>query len=309
MTDSPPRLRVAVAQIDTTVGDFEGNAAKILELGRRAESEGAHLVLFPELAVCGYPPRDLVERPAFVTACERTTERLARASGSALWIFGSLWGNRGARGRRVFNTAVAARDGRRVAIYRKRLLPTYDVFDEGRYVEPGDRGLTLRLRGRRVAVTICEDIWNDKTFWKHPLYPTDPVAELVRGDARPPRQHLRLALHARQEPAAAADDVPHRAALGRAAGALQSGRRQRRPRLRRRVDGLRRPGTPDRPRGNASRKTSGRSTSRTAAGPPRRRTRRSRAFAGRSCWRFGTTPKSADSARRCWASPAASTPR
>ena len=183
MTDSPPRLRVAVAQIDTTVGDFEGNAAKILELGRRAESEGAHLVLFPELAVCGYPPRDLVERPAFVTACERTTERLARASRSALWIFGSLWGNRGARGRRVFNTAVAARDGRRVAIYRKRLLPTYDVFDEGRYVEPGDRGLTLRLRGRRVAVTICEDIWNDKTFWKNPLYPTDPVAELVRGDA------------------------------------------------------------------------------------------------------------------------------
>jgi len=83
----------------------------------------------------------------------------------------------------VFNTAVAARDGRRVAIYRKRLLPTYDVFDEGRYVEPGDRGLTLRLRGRRVAVTICEDIWNDKTFWKNPLYPTDPVAELVRGDA------------------------------------------------------------------------------------------------------------------------------
>ena len=183
MTDSPPRLRVAVAQIDTTVGDFEGNAAKILELGRRAESEGAHLVLFPELAVCGYPPRDLVERPAFVTASERTTERLARASGSALWIFGALWGNRGARGRRVFNTAVAARDGRRVAIYRKRLLPTYDVFDEGRYVEPGDRGLTLRLRGRRVAVTICEDIWNDKTFWKNPLYPTDPVAELVRGDA------------------------------------------------------------------------------------------------------------------------------
>jgi NAD+ synthase (glutamine-hydrolysing) len=183
VTDSPPHLRVAVAQIDTTVGDFEGNAAKILEFGRRAESEGAHLVLFPELAVCGYPPRDLVERPAFVAASERTTERLARASRSALWIFGSLWGNRGARGRRVFNTAVAARDGRRVAIYRKRLLPTYDVFDEGRYVEPGDRGLTLRLRGRRVAVTICEDIWNDKTFWKNPLYPTDPVAELVRGDA------------------------------------------------------------------------------------------------------------------------------
>ena len=183
MTDPRTRLRVAVAQIDTTVGDFEGNAAKILDFGRRAEREAAHVVLFPELAVCGYPPRDLVERPAFVSASELAAERIARASGEALWVFGSLWRNPRARGRRLFNTAVAARGGRRLAIYRKRLLPTYDVFDEGRYVEPGDRGLTLRVRGRRVAVTICEDIWNDKTFWKVPLYPTDPVAELGRGDA------------------------------------------------------------------------------------------------------------------------------
>jgi NAD+ synthase (glutamine-hydrolysing) len=183
VTEARTRLRVAVAQIDTTVGDFEGNAAKILAFGRRAEGEGAQVVLFPELAACGYPPRDLVERPAFVDASEKAAERIARATDTALWIFGSLWGNRGARGRRVFNAAVAASGGRRVAIYRKRLLPTYDVFDEGRYVEPGDRGLTLRVRGRRVAVTICEDIWNDKTFWKRPLYPTDPVAELVRGDA------------------------------------------------------------------------------------------------------------------------------
>ena len=183
MTDRRPRLRIAVAQIDTTVGDFEGNAAKILEYGRRAEAEGAHVVLFPELAACGYPPRDLVERPAFVAASEKAAGRIARASRSALWVYGSLWGNRGARGRRVFNAAVAATGGQRIAIYRKRLLPTYDVFDEGRYVEPGDRGLTLRVKSRRVALTICEDIWNDKTFWKRPLYPTDPVAELVRGDA------------------------------------------------------------------------------------------------------------------------------
>jgi NAD+ synthetase len=188
VTDRRPRLRiaplrVAVAQIDTTVGDFEGNVSKILELGRRAEGEGAHVVLFPELAACGYPPRDLVERPAFVAASEKAAGRIARASRAALWIYGSLWRNRAARGRRVFNAAVAATGGGRVAIYHKRLLPTYDVFDEGRYVEPGDRGLTLRLKGRRVAVTICEDIWNDKTFWKRPLYPTDPVAELVREGA------------------------------------------------------------------------------------------------------------------------------
>ena len=243
MTDSPPRLRVAVAQIDTTVGDFEGNAAKILELGRRAEGEGAHLVLFPELAVCGYPPRDLVERPAFVAASERTAERIARASGSALWIFGSLWGNRAARGRRVFNAAVAARDGRRVAIYRKRLLPTYDVFDEGRYFEPGDRGLTLRLRGRRVGVTICEDIWNDKTFWKRPALP-----DRSGGRARA-RGTLDLHVNISASPYTLGKNrlrrrmmSPHRAAVGRAAGALQPRRRQRRPRLRRRVDGLRREG-------------------------------------------------------------------
>ncbi len=177
---------MAVAQIDVTVGDFEGNAAKIVDYGRRAEAAGADLVLFPELAVCGYPPRDLVERAAFVAASERAADRIARAAGKTTWIFGALVANRAASGRRVFNAAVAARGGKRVALYRKRLLPTYDVFDEGRYVEPGDCSLVLRIAGRRVAVTICEDIWNDKTFWRRPLYDTDPVAEL---------SPLRLDLH------------------------------------------------------------------------------------------------------------------
>ena len=180
---SKPRrpLSIAVAQIDTTVGDFSGNAGKILEGGRRAEQAGADVVLFPELAVCGYPPRDLVERRSFVAETERTTARLVRASGRSVWIFGTLLRNPGRSGRRVFNAAVAARDGRRAGVYRKRLLPTYDVFDEGRYFEPGDRPLVLRVSGRRIAVTICEDIWNDKTFWRRPLYPTDPVSEIKRG--------------------------------------------------------------------------------------------------------------------------------
>jgi NAD+ synthase (glutamine-hydrolysing) len=175
-------LRVAVAQIDTTVGDFAGNTEKILQGGRRAEKEGADLVLFPELSVCGYPPRDLVERASFVAATEKANARVARASGRGVWVFGSLLANRAKSGRPVFNAAIAARGGRTVAVYRKRLLPTYDVFDEGRYFEPGDRPLTLRVAGRKVGVTICEDIWNDKTFWKRPLYPTDPVAELERGE-------------------------------------------------------------------------------------------------------------------------------
>jgi NAD+ synthetase len=173
-------VRVAVAQIDTTVGDFEGNASRILAAGRRAETEGADLVLFPELAVCGYPPRDLVERRSFVRASELAAARVARASRRALWLFGSVARNPGKSGRAVFNVAVAARSGRVAGTYRKRLLPTYDVFDEGRLFEPGKRPLVLRVAGARVAVTICEDIWNDKTFWRRPLYPTDPVSELPR---------------------------------------------------------------------------------------------------------------------------------
>jgi len=181
-------LVVAVAQIDTTIGDFDGNAARIISFGRRAAESGADLVLFPELAVCGYPPKDLVERPSFVAESERTARRVARASGEAVWLFGAILPNRARTGRRVFNTAVAARRGRVVGEYHKRLLPTYDVFDEGRYVEPGRRPpMVLSVAGRRVGVTICEDIWNDKTFWKRPLYETDPVAEI-----RP----LRLDLHA-----------------------------------------------------------------------------------------------------------------
>jgi len=181
-------LRVAVAQIDTTVGDFPGNSEKIVAFGRRAENEGADLVLFPELALSGYPPKDLLERRSFLAEAERSSARIARASGSALWLYGVPIGNRAGTGRSVFNGAVAARAGRRVGEYHKRLLPTYDVFDEGRYFEPGKkRPLVLRIKGMRVGVTICEDIWNDKTFWKRPLYPHDPVADL---------KPLRLDLHA-----------------------------------------------------------------------------------------------------------------
>jgi NAD+ synthase (glutamine-hydrolysing) len=173
-------LRVAVAQIDTTVGDFAGNSAKIVEFGRRAEELGADLVLFPELAVSGYPPKDLLERRSFRRESERATNRVARATGDAVWLYGTVLENRAKTGRAVFNAAVAARQGKRIGEYHKRLLPTYDVFDEGRYFEPGRRPpLVLKVKGLRVGVTICEDIWNDKTFWRRPLYPYDPVGELA----------------------------------------------------------------------------------------------------------------------------------
>jgi len=169
-----------VSQIDTTIGDFEGNSKKILDGGRRAEAAGADLVLFPELAVCGYPPKDLVERRSFLQEAERAARRLAKASRDAVWIFGSVLRHRARTGRPVSNVAFAARAGRVLAIYEKRLLPTYDVFDEGRYFEPGTRPLVIPVKGRRVGVTICEDIWNDKNFWKRPLYRSDPIGDLRR---------------------------------------------------------------------------------------------------------------------------------
>ena len=180
-------LRVAVSQIDTTIGDFEGNTKKILDGGRRAEAAGADLVLFPELAVCGYPPKDLVERRSFLQEAERASRRLAKASRDAVWIFGSVLRHRARTGRPVSNVAFAARSGRVLAIYEKRLLPTYDVFDEGRYFEPGTRPLVIPVKGRRVGVTICEDIWNDKNFWKRPLYRSDPIGDLRK---------MRVDLHA-----------------------------------------------------------------------------------------------------------------
>ena len=181
-------MRVAVAQIDTTVGDFAGNSEKIVAFGRRAEKERADLVLFPELALSGYPPKDLLDRRSFLEAAERASARVTREAGSAVWLYGVPLRNRAGSGRPVFNAAVAARSGRRIGEYHKRLLPTYDVFDEGRYFEPGKKHpLVLRVKGMRVGVTICEDIWNDKTFWKRPLYTHDPVADL---------SPLRLDLHA-----------------------------------------------------------------------------------------------------------------
>jgi NAD+ synthetase len=171
-------LVVAVSQIDTTIGDFEGNAQKILTGGARAEAQGADLVLFPELAICGYPPKDLLERVSFLDECERTVRRVAKRTGKATWIFGCAVRNQARAGRSVFNAAIVARGGRVQGVYHKRLLPTYDVFDEGRYFEAGTRPLVLTVAGRRVGVTICEDIWNDKTFWKRPLYRSDPIADI-----------------------------------------------------------------------------------------------------------------------------------
>ncbi len=172
-------MKLALAQINTTVGDFRGNVAKIRECARRAQQGGAELVIFPELAVCGYPPRDLVERPAFVERNLAELECLARETTGLQVVCGFVGRPEGQDGRPT-NCAAWLAGGRVAFVQKKMLLPNYDVFDEARHFTPAARQELFPLCGRRVALTICEDVWNDKHFWKKRLYERDPVEELVR---------------------------------------------------------------------------------------------------------------------------------
>jgi NAD+ synthase/NAD+ synthase (glutamine-hydrolysing) len=172
-------VRLALGQINPTVGDFQGNSAKIIDFALRAKSAGVDLVLFPELCVCGYPPRDLVERPWFVDRNRQFAEEIARKTMGIDVVCGIVTPARSATGKHVMNSAALLSDGKIAAIQSKRLLPTYDVFDEARNFAPADRQDVLSLAGTPSALTICEDAWNDKNFWDRRLYRTDPVDELV----------------------------------------------------------------------------------------------------------------------------------
>jgi NAD+ synthetase len=169
-------LRIALAQINTTVGDFAGNVARILAAARAAPLD---LVLFPELAICGYMPRDLLLEPSFVDGCERALEEIARAKAPPL-LLGTVARASGP-GKPLLNVAVLVRDGRAEVVAEKRLLPTYDVFDERRYFRPGVMRAPLAIAGKRIGVTICEDVWTGA--WGDGLYAEDPVADLVRAGA------------------------------------------------------------------------------------------------------------------------------
>ncbi len=176
-------LKIALGQINPTVGDFEGNVSRIVKFARRAYDGGAHLAVFPELALCGYPPRDLVEKPEFVDRCERELARLAKLLPDVTVLVGYVRRSDVKQGKPVADTAALLCRGRRVLEYDKILLPFYDVFDESRYFEPGHALGLYELAGTRVGITICEDIWNDKNFWKKQLYTRDPAEESVAAGA------------------------------------------------------------------------------------------------------------------------------
>ncbi len=173
-------MKIALGQINPTVGDFSGNAAKIIEFSRRAQSQGAALILFPELSVCGYPPRDLVERPSFVARNRETAEHIAAETRGIAVICGLVTPAESETGKAAMNSAALLEDGKVAFLQSKMLLPTYDVFDEMRNFAPAKQQHLFSLGASRVALTICEDAWNDKLFWPKRLYTIDPIDALVR---------------------------------------------------------------------------------------------------------------------------------
>lgn len=168
-------MRIGVAQINTRIGDVAGNVLRIQEASR----QGSHdLMVTPELAVCGYTPRDHFENVSFLEEVEKANERLIRESTSPL-LFGTLWREGGG----LFNGAMLAAGGSLVGRQAKRLLPNYDVFDEPRYFRAGDASKPLAIMGARLGVSICEDAWTDKALWPGCPYNQDPLLDLARAGA------------------------------------------------------------------------------------------------------------------------------
>jgi NAD+ synthase (glutamine-hydrolysing) len=176
-------VRIALAQINPTIGDFSGNTLKIREFYDRAAGQGAELVIFPELAVCGYLPGDLLEKNSFLKHCETVLHEVAALTtgeGKPAVLCGTPLRCETQAGKRARNVAALLDGGEIKFLQQKALLPFYDVFDEQRYFEPA-RSQTLTLvKGHPIAVTVCEDAWNDKMFWPRRLYPVDPVEELMK---------------------------------------------------------------------------------------------------------------------------------
>ena len=175
-------MKIALAQINPTVGDFVGNKRKIQEFVERAAAERADLVMFPELAVCGYPPADFLDKTDFVERSAEVLKELAELTvrpGYPAILCGAVMPATAVIGKRVRNVAAVLDGGKVCFVQQKMLLPFYDVFDEQRYFEPAAQQELTWVRGQPVAITICEDAWNDKGFWPQRFYPVDPIEQLM----------------------------------------------------------------------------------------------------------------------------------
>jgi NAD+ synthase (glutamine-hydrolysing) len=171
-------MKIALAQFNPTIGDFSGNSARILSLAEQAQRRGANLAVFSELCLCGYPPQDLLERPAFI---ERNTKELKELAKKVPLpaIVGYAGRVKSKRTKAIANKAALLCGGKIVFEQSKMLLPTYDVFDESRYFQPAEKQATYDFGNEHLGVTICEDVWNEEKFWPESRYDRDPVTELV----------------------------------------------------------------------------------------------------------------------------------
>jgi NAD+ synthetase len=175
-------MKIALGQFNPVVGDIEGNSARMREFIDRAAEAGAHLVVFPELSVTGYPPRDLLRKERFVAGNIAAVEALARRCGNVAALVGFVRPTPGGAGRPLQNVAALLEGGKVGHVHVKRLLPSYDVFDETRYFQPGEDCGCFEFRGRKIGLSICEDLWDAEALGRA-LYGADPVAELVGGGA------------------------------------------------------------------------------------------------------------------------------
>ncbi len=173
-------MKIALVQINTVIGDFERQCQRMCSCAAEAKDKGCDLVIFPELAICGYPPRDLLEQQAFIDANQSAMEFLINTITGIGVVAGFVAPNPDDLGKALFNSAVLFEDGRVLYQINKQLLPTYDVFDEHRHFEPGQPNLPFAYKGRRLGLTICEDVWNDKDVFDHRLYAFDPVDRLAQ---------------------------------------------------------------------------------------------------------------------------------
>ena len=175
-------MKIALGQTNPTIGDLAGNVSRMVEFSREAAQAQAALIVFPELSITGYPPRDLVEKPSFIRRSEESLDELAsRTSDLPIAIVAGYVGeSQSTTGKHAANRAALVQSGQVRFRQTKTLLPTYDVFDEARNFVPGDKRDLFALDGRKAALAICEDAWNDKQFWERRLYTVDPVEEMAQ---------------------------------------------------------------------------------------------------------------------------------
>lgn len=172
-------MKVTIAQINTTNGDLAGNTAKIISAIQRAKSDGAELVVFPEIATHGYTSQDWFQDRDIIEHADEPLREIIQAAKEITVVVGTVRSNEDADGRRLFNCAAVIHDGELLGFADKTLLPEYDVFDDPRYFEPSERRRVFDVNGVKLGVVVCEDFWNDKTFWRERLYEHDPTDEVL----------------------------------------------------------------------------------------------------------------------------------